>query len=38
MTKLLHVSASPRGATSDSLALAGAFADSYRAANPEVIL
>jgi len=38
MTKLLHVSASPRGATSDSLALAGAFADSYHAANPEVIL
>lgn len=38
MTKLLHVSASPRGATSASLALAEAFTDSHRAANPDVVL
>ncbi len=38
MATLLHVSASPRGATSGSLALAEAFQDSYRAANPDVIL
>ncbi|MGQ0843567.1 MAG: FMN-dependent NADH-azoreductase [Sporichthyaceae bacterium] len=33
---LLHVSASPRGTASDSLALAGAFLDSYRSVNPDV--
>ncbi len=38
MTTLLHVSASPRSATSASLALAEAFQDSYCAANPDVIL
>lgn len=38
MTKLLHVSASPRGATSASLALAEAFTDSHRAANPDLVL
>lgn len=35
MTRLLHVSASPRGASSDSLAIAEAFLDAYRAANPD---
>jgi FMN-dependent NADH-azoreductase len=38
MTRLLHVSASPRGANSDSLALANAFLDAYRTANPAVEL
>lgn len=36
MATLLHVSASPRGAWSDSLALADAFLDEYRQANPGV--
>jgi FMN-dependent NADH-azoreductase len=36
MTTLLHVSASPRGASSDSLALADAFLDTYRHAHPDV--
>jgi len=36
MSKLLHVSASPRGESSDSRALAGAFLDAHRRANPEV--
>jgi FMN-dependent NADH-azoreductase len=36
MTTLLHVSASPRGGSSDSLALADAFLDTYRRAHPEV--
>lgn len=36
MTKLLHVSASPRGASSDSRALADAFLDAYRQAHPDV--
>ncbi|MGC8514390.1 MAG: FMN-dependent NADH-azoreductase [Acidimicrobiales bacterium] len=35
MTTLLHVSASPRGASSDSLALADAFLSAYRQANPD---
>lgn len=34
MTTLLHVSASPRGAASESLALAGTFLESYRDARP----
>lgn len=32
--KLLHVSASPRGAASESLALADAFLDAFREAHP----
>lgn len=36
MTKLLHISASPRGAASESLAIANAFLDSYRDAHPGV--
>ena len=36
MTTLLHVSASPRGTSSDSLALADAFLDTYRKAHPDV--
>jgi FMN-dependent NADH-azoreductase len=36
MSTLLHVSASPRGASSDSRALAGAFLDTHRQAHPEV--
>src|SRR5947208_14052058 len=35
MTTLLHISASPRGARSESLALAATFLDSYRDAHPE---
>jgi FMN-dependent NADH-azoreductase len=34
MTRLLHVSSSPRGAASESLAIADAFLDSYRDAHP----
>ncbi len=34
MTRLLHISASPRGARSESLAVAGTFLDAYREANP----
>src|SRR3954468_1594243 len=34
MAKLLHISASPRGARSESLALAGTFLDVYREQNP----
>lgn len=34
MTTLLHISASPRGATSESLALADVLIDAYREANP----
>ena len=33
-TTLLHISASPRGASSESLALAQAFLESYRDAHP----
>jgi FMN-dependent NADH-azoreductase len=36
MNTLLHISASPRGASSDSLALAGAFLDAHRRAHPDV--
>jgi FMN-dependent NADH-azoreductase len=36
MSKLLYVSASPRGESSDSRALAGAFLDAHRRAHPEV--
>lgn len=36
MTTLLHISASPKGEGSDSLALAGAFVDGYCAANTHV--
>src|SRR5262245_65128633 len=35
MTTLLHVSASPRGAESESLALAERFLDGYRQSDPE---
>lgn len=34
MTKLLHVSASPRGQQSESLAIADSFLDSFRTAHP----
>jgi FMN-dependent NADH-azoreductase len=34
MTTLLHISASPRGAASESLAIAGAFLEAYREAHP----
>ena len=36
MTTLLHISASPRGASSDSLTLANAFLDTYCHAHPDV--
>ena len=36
MSKLLHVSASPRGESSDSRALADAFLDAHSRAHPEV--
>jgi FMN-dependent NADH-azoreductase len=36
MSTLLHVSSSPRGAASESLALASVFLDSYREMHPEV--
>jgi FMN-dependent NADH-azoreductase len=35
VTRLLHVSSSPRGGASESLAIAGAFLDSYREAHPD---
>lgn len=35
MTTLLHISASPRGEASESLAIARTFLDAYRAAHPE---
>ncbi|MGI5291992.1 FMN-dependent NADH-azoreductase [Nonomuraea polychroma] len=35
MTKLLHISASPRGAQSDSLAIAESFLAAYRENNPD---
>ena len=35
MRQLLHVNASPRGAASQSLALAGTFLDAFRARRPE---
>jgi FMN-dependent NADH-azoreductase len=34
MTKLLHISASPRGTRSESLRIADVFVDAFRAANP----
>ena len=34
MSRLLHISASPRGDRSGSLAVATAFIDAWRAANP----
>lgn len=34
VTRLLHISSSPRGAASESLAIAGAFLDSYRDTHP----
>jgi FMN-dependent NADH-azoreductase len=36
MTKLLHVSASPRGERSESLAVAASFLDTFRAEHPDV--
>jgi FMN-dependent NADH-azoreductase len=36
MTRLLYISASPRGAASESLALAGAFLQAHQAARPDV--
>jgi FMN-dependent NADH-azoreductase len=36
MTTLLHVSASPRGAASESLALASEFLDTYREVHPDL--
>lgn len=35
MSSLLHISASPRGSASESLAIASAFLDAYRAAHPD---
>lgn len=35
MTTLLHISASPRGSASESLALAETFVDAYRETHPE---
>jgi FMN-dependent NADH-azoreductase len=35
MTRLLHISSSPRGGASRSLQIADAFLDAYRVANPE---
>jgi FMN-dependent NADH-azoreductase len=36
MSKLLHISASPRGTRSESLAVAGSFLDTFRAEHPGV--
>ena len=36
MTSLLHISASPRGAASESIRIAGAFVDAYRDTHPDV--
>jgi FMN-dependent NADH-azoreductase len=38
MSTLLYVSASPKGASSDSRALAGAFLDTHRQAHPDVVV
>jgi FMN-dependent NADH-azoreductase len=35
MTRLLHISASPRGTASESLRIADVFLDAYRAAHPD---
>ncbi|MFB4311024.1 FMN-dependent NADH-azoreductase [Actinomadura sp. GTD37] len=37
MSRLLHISASPRGAASESLAIAGTFADAYRDVHGDVV-
>ncbi|RFS85912.1 flavodoxin family protein [Actinomadura spongiicola] len=37
MSRLLHVSASPRGGASESLALAGVFVDAYREVHGDVV-
>ena len=36
MSKLLHISASPRGEQSESLAVAASFLDAFRAEHPDV--
>ena len=36
MSTLLHISASPRGAASESLQIANAFLETYRATHPDV--
>jgi FMN-dependent NADH-azoreductase len=36
MTKLLHISASPRGEQSESLAIAASFLDTFRAEHPDI--
>lgn len=38
MTRLLHISASPRGERSESLALAAEFLDEYRAVEPGAVV
>ncbi|QEO08779.1 FMN-dependent NADH-azoreductase [Protaetiibacter larvae] len=38
MTRLLHLSASPRGEASESLALARRYLDTVRAARPDVVI
>ncbi|MET8873352.1 NAD(P)H-dependent oxidoreductase [Nocardia sp. NPDC004604] len=38
MTRLLHVSASPRGEQSESIALAGSFLSTYREAHPDAVI
>ncbi|WP_084961041.1 FMN-dependent NADH-azoreductase [Thermoactinospora rubra] len=38
MSRLLHISASPRGAASVSLSIAEAFLDAYREANPGAVV
>jgi FMN-dependent NADH-azoreductase len=35
MTRLLHISSSPRGEASESLRIAGVFTDAYRHAHPD---
>lgn len=37
MSRLLHISASPRGAASESLAIAGTFLDAYRETHGDVV-
>src|SRR4051794_33103375 len=36
MTTLLHISASPRGEQSESLAIAASFVDTFRTGHPDV--
>ena len=38
MTRLLHISSSPRGAASESLRIAEAFLDAYRLAQPQATI